>query len=193
VANTGASCGNATNPCQESGFGMFLLVRAPIGPLNVNGLAWYTTGDSQRAPGAGAGSNTVKLNKDSDKLPMPWVGGGWFNGGGAYMGEWVLGLSTIGNPGPPGIGGTFGDPTGTYGFGASASYAITPAFTVGGGAAFIGASDAAAVWGDNVIELDAGLTYRFNPNVTFNLFAGYMIPDKGDNAWGTAFRTVFSF
>jgi predicted porin len=125
---------------------------------------------------------------------MPWQGGGWFNGGGAYMGEWLLGLSTIGNPGPNGVAGpTFGDPTGTYGLGASASYAITPDLSVGGGVAFIGATDAPGVWGDNAIELDAGLNYRFNPNVVFNLFAGYIFPDTGDNAYALAFRTQYSF
>ena len=194
IAAAGANCGN---PCQEAGFGGFVLARIPVGPLTVNALGWYTEGDQNRPPGGGAqgaGSNTVRLTADSDKLPMPWQGGGWFNGGGAYMGEWMLGLSTIGNPGPGGVAGqTFGDPTGTYGIGSSVIYALTPALSIGGGGAYIGASDQGGVWGDYVIELDAGLTYRFNPNVTFNLFAGYMFPDSGDDAWGAAFRTVFSF
>jgi hypothetical protein len=194
IPAVGANCGN---PCEESGYGAFLLARIPVGPLSVNALGWYTSGDENRQPGGGAqgaGSNTVRLTADSDKLPMPWQGGGWFNGGGAYMGEWMLGLSTIGNPGPSGVAGpTFGDPTGTYGFGASAIYALTPALSFGGGAAYIGASDQSGIWGDWVLEIDAGLTYRFNPNVTFNLFAGYLFPDSGDDAWGAAFRTVFAF
>ena len=186
----------ADQRAKRAGFGAFVLARIPIGPLTVNALGWYTEGDQNRPPGGGAqgaGSNTVRLTADSDKLPMPWQGGGWFNGGGAYMGEWMLGLSTIGNPGPGGVAGqTFGDPTGTYGVGSSVIYALTPALSIGGGGAYIGASDQGGIWGDYVIELDAGLTYRFNPNVTFNLFAGYMFPDSGDDAWGAAFRTVFS-
>ncbi len=43
------------------------------------------------------------------------------------------------------------------------------------------------------IELDAGVTYRFNPNVTVNLIGGYIIPDSGDDAWGVAFRTQYAF
>ena len=29
------------------------------------------------------------------------------------------------------------------------------------------------------IEIDAGATYRFNPNLMFNLFGGRMFPDYG--------------
>jgi predicted porin len=110
------------------------------------------------------------------------------------MGEWLLGLSTIGNPGPSGVGDTFGDPTGTYGLGGSVIYSLTPALSIGGGVAYIGATDADSPdWGEYVIEIDAGLTYRFNPNTTMNLFAGYMFGDQGDDAWGAAWRTNFSF
>ena len=42
-------------------------------------------------------------------------------------------------------------------------------------------------------EIDAGATYRFNPNLVFNLFGGFMIPDEGDEAWAVAFRTQYSF
>ena len=196
-AYNAAVINNCGQPCEESGYGGFLLARLPAGPVNVNVLGWYTSGDEIRQPGGGAqgaGSNTVRLVEDSDKLPMPWQGGGWFNGGGAYMGEWLLGLSTIGNPGPGSVAGqTFGDPTGTYGFGASGIYALTPALSLGGGAAYIGASDADGVWGGYAIELDAGVTYRFNPNVTVNLIGGYIIPDSGDDAWGVAFRTQYAF
>jgi len=194
IGAAGASCGPT---CQEAGYGGFILARIPVGPVSVNALGWYTSGDQTRPPGGGAtgaNSNTTRLTQDSDKLPMPWAGGGWFNGGGSYMGEWLLGLSTIGNPGPGGVAGqTFGDPTGTYGLGASGVYALTPALSFGGGVAYIGASDQDGVWGSNVIEIDAGANYRFNPNVIFNLIAGYMIPDSGDSAWGVAFRTMYSF
>jgi hypothetical protein len=193
ISTPGAAC----SPCDESGYGGFVLVRVPVGPVNVNAIGWYTSGDDTRPPGggaAGAGSNTVRLTKDSDKLPGVWNGGGWFNGGGAYMGEWLLGLSSIGNPGPSGVAGpTFGDPTGTYGVGGSAQYSLTPALSLGGGVAYIGASDAAGVWGDWAWEFDGGLNYRFNPNVVFNLIGGYIVPDQGDEAWGVAFRTQFSF
>lgn len=185
----GATCGTT---CEESGFGVFVLARVPVGPVNVNALGWYTTGDANRTPGSGSGSST-RLTQDSDKLPIPWSGGSWFNGGGAYMGEFLLGLSTTGNASgnpPP----TFGDPTGTFGVGASATYAITPALSVGGGVAYMGASDSdSPAWGSGVIEIDAGLTYRFNPNVTMNVFGGYMIPDQGDSAWGLVWRTVYAF
>jgi hypothetical protein len=196
-AYIGAPINNCGQPCEEAGYGGFLLARLPVGPVSVNALGWYTSGDDVRQPGGGAqraGSTTVRLTEDSDKLPMPWNGGGWFNGGGAYMGEWLLGLSSIGNPGPGSVAGpTFGDPTGTYGVGASGIYALTPALSVGGGAAYIGASDADGVWGEYAIEFDAGLNYRFNPNVVLNLIGGYVIGDRGDDAWGVAFRTQYSF
>jgi hypothetical protein len=194
-----ATCGQ---PCEEAGYGGFVLARLPVGPVSVNALGWYTSGDDVRQPGGGtgrgnqvgAGSTAVRLTQDSDKLPSPWEGGSWFNGGGAYMGEWLLGLSTIGNPGPDDVAGnTFGDPSGTYGFGGSGIYALTPALSVGGGVAWIGATDADGIWGEYAIEFDAGLNYRFNPNVVLNLFGGYIIADRGDDAWGVAFRTMYSF
>jgi hypothetical protein len=190
-----AAISNCGQPCEEAGYGGYLLARFPVGPLNLNALGWYTSGDDVRGPGGPLkGSNVVQLTQDSDKLPMPWNGGGWFNGGGAYMGEWQLGLSSIGNPGPTGVtGDTFGDPTGTYGFGTSAIYALTPALSFGGGVAYIGASDAQGDWGDWVFEIDGGANYRFNANVVINLIAGYMIPDSGDEGWGVAFRTQYSF
>jgi hypothetical protein len=197
-AYNAAVISNCGQPCEESGYGGFLLARLPVGPVSVNALGWYTSGDDVRqpggGPGVGTGSTNVRLTQDSDKLPMPWEGGGWFNGGGAYMGEWLLGLSTIGNPGPDQVAGnTFGDPTGTYGVGASGIYALTPALSAGGGVAYIGASDADGVWGEYAIEFDAGLNYRFNPNVVLNLIGGYIIGDRGDDAWGVAFRTQYAF
>ena len=81
----------------------------------------------------------------------------------------------------------------TAGFGGSASYALTPALSVGGGAAYVGATDAAGPYGDFVIEIDGGATYRFNPNLVFNLFGGVLFPDSGDTAWAVTFRTQYSF
>ena len=79
------------------------------------------------------------------------------------------------------------------GSGASVSYAVTPALSVGGGAAYVLATDAAGPYGDALFEFDAGATYRFNPNLVFNLFGGFMMPDEGDEAWALAFRTQYSF
>ena len=42
-----------TNPCQEAGFGAFVLARIPIGPLTVNALGWYTEGDQNRPTAEG--------------------------------------------------------------------------------------------------------------------------------------------
>jgi hypothetical protein len=190
------------NPFDESGFGAFLEARLPVGPLSVLAMGWYTTGDdtvgpANCVPGAPAtcDSNTPgsarTLTKDSDKLPVPESGASWFGGGAPYIAEWLLGNSSIG---APGIGQVhYADPSGTYGVGASASYALTPAFSVGGGAAWVGATDQQGPYGDWLFEIDAGATYRFNPNLVFNLFAGYMIPDSNDEAWAVAFRTQYSF
>ena len=57
----------------------------------------------------------------------------------------------------------------------------------------MGATDAAGPYGDWVFEIDAGATYRFNPNLVFNLFGGVMTPDSGDTAWAVTFRTQYSF
>jgi hypothetical protein len=186
----------AGNPFDETGFGAYVTARVPIGPLNVFAVGWYTTGDSTVGP-AGCGTNTgcdtsnYNLTKDSDKLPNPDSGAGWFGGGGPFIAEWLFGNSSIGAPGVGQI--QYADPTGTYGIGASATYALTPALSVGGGVAYVGATDADGVYGSNLFEIDGGATYRFNPNLAFNLFLGYMIPDKGDSAWAAAFRTQYSF
>jgi hypothetical protein len=167
-------------------------------------IGWYTTGDDTVGPAncAGVGSNAGcgptgitgaarTLTKDSDKLPIPESGAGWFGGGGPYIAEWLFGNSSIG---APGIGQVhYADPTGTWGLGASASYALTPAFSVGGGVAYVMATDADGPYGESLLEIDAGATYRFNPNLVFNLFGGFMIPDDGDEAWAVAFRTQYSF
>ncbi|MGH7358310.1 MAG: hypothetical protein ACREJR_05795, partial [Candidatus Rokuibacteriota bacterium] len=147
----GASC----NPCSEEGFGAFVTARFPVGPVSLFVVGWYTTGDDTVGPAGcvGAGSNAGcsaqgaarTLTKDSDKLPIPESGAGWFGGGGPYIAEWLFGNSSIG---APSIGQVqYADPTGTWGAGASVSYAITPALSVGGGAAYVMATDAAGVYG----------------------------------------------
>jgi hypothetical protein len=196
-----AASAGAGDPFSEEGFGAFVTVRVPIGPLSVFAVGWYTTGDDTVGPAGCAGPNnasgclaasaTRTLTKDSDKLPIPESAAGWFGGGGPYIAEWLFGNSTIG---APGIGQVqYADPTGTYGVGASVSYAVSSALSVGGGVAYVGATDAAGVYGDSLFEIDAGASYRFNPNLVFNLFGGFMLPDEGDEAWAVAFRTQYSF
>jgi hypothetical protein len=197
-----SNCGNATNPCQESGYGIFASARIPVGPVSVFASGWYTTGDNtigpattvNTAPGVtsgGSGGATIPgpLVNDSDKLPLP-LGGAGYNAG-PYIAEWLFGNVLVGSPG---IGQRqYNDPTGTYGIGASATYALTPQLSVGGGVGFVGATDAKGPYGDSLIEIDAGIVYRLNANLTITGFAGYMIPDTGDPAWGALFRTQYSF
>jgi len=190
------------SPFSESGFGAFVTAQVPVGPVNVFAVGWYTTGDdtvgpANCVPGAPGtcDSNTPgasrRLTKDSDKLPIPESGGGWFGGGGPFIAEWLFGNSSIG---APGIGqAQYADPTGTYGIGASATYALTPALSFGGGAAYVGATDQDGPYGSSLFEIDGGATYRFNPNLVFNLFGGVMIPDDGDLAYALTFRTQYSF
>lgn len=197
----GAAAG--TGPFEESGFGGFVSARAPIGPVNLFALFWYTTGDDTVGPGscqptpanpaAGCGAQARTLTKDSDKLPLPDAAASWFGGGGPFIAEWLFGNSSIGAPGPSRGQLQYADPTGTWGLGASATYSVTPALSVGGGVAYVMATDAPGPYGDSLFEIDAGVTYRFNPNVVMNLFAGYLIPDQGDNAWAVAWRTQFGF
>ena len=101
-------------------------------------------------------------------------------------------MQTIGGP-PEGVSPTYAEIPGTYGIGGAAMLAITPSLSVGGGAAFVGASDAKGLFGDNIIEVDAGVFYTLNANLSIQGLAGYIFPDKGDNAWGAAVRTVFNF
>ena len=189
------------DPFSEEGFGAFVTARIPVGPLSVFAVGWYTTGDDTVGPagcttvGSNAGCSAVAgartLTKDSDKLPIPESGAGWFGGGGPYIAEWLFGNSSIG---APSIGQVhYADPTGTWGLGGSVTYALTPAVSVGGGAAYVMATDAAGPYGDALFEIDAGATYRFNPNLVFNLFGGVMLPDEGDMAWAMTFRTQYSF
>jgi hypothetical protein len=181
---------------EESGYGGYVIARAPVGPVNVNAIFWYTSGDDTRGPCgqvvAGGCNSNGPLTKDSDKLPIPVTGSGWNNSGMPFVAEWLGGLPTIGNPA---VGqDLYNDPTGTWGVGGSATFALTPALSVGGGVAWVNATDAQSPkWGDWVFEIDGGLIYRFNPNVTMNLLAGYLIPDENDSAWALAWRTQFAF
>ena len=71
--------------------------------------------------------------------------------------------------------------------------AITPSLSVGAGAAFVGATDRVGLFGKDIIEIDGGVFYTLNANLSIQGIAGYLFPDKGDNAWGAAVRTVFNF
>jgi len=196
----------ATSPFTESGFGAFVTAQIPVGPVNVFVSGWYTSGDDQVGPagcGITGGGVVVKntnvgcsaqgsarvLNKDSDKLPVPESGAAWGNG--PYIAEWLFGNVSIGGPSVGQV--HYNDATGTYGLGASATYALTPALSFGGGLAYVAATDQAGPYGEWMFELDAGTTYRFNPNLVFNLFGGIMNPDQGDMAWAITFRTQYSF
>jgi hypothetical protein len=199
---------SASSPFSESGFGGFVSAQVPIGSFSLFGIGWYTTGDSQVGPagcgiteagvvverstaGCGAQGAARVLNRDSDKLPTPEAGAGWFGGGGPFIAEWLLGSASLGNPFTGQV--AYADPSGTWGVGASVSYSVSPALSIGGGVAYVGASDAAGPFGDALFEIDAGATYRFNANLVFDLFGGYLVPDAGDNAWGLAFRTQYQF
>ena len=188
-----------TGPFDESGYGGFATARLPVGPVSLFVVGWYTSGDDTIGPAGCTGPTKLtncdtanyNLTQDSDKLPLPIGAASWFGGGGPYIAEWLFGNSSIGAPGVGQV--QYADPTGTYGVGASATYAITPALSVGGGAAYVLASDADGPYGDSLFEFDAGANYRFNPNLVFNLFGGFLIPDSGDEAWAVAFRTQYSF
>ncbi len=200
----------AGNPFTEEGFGFFATAQIPIGPLSVFASGWYTTGDENVGP-AGCGVNAAgvvvpgtnvgcgapgapgvsprRLPADSDKLPVPESGASWGNG--PFIAEWLFGNASIGGPSVGQV--HYNDNSGTWGLGASVTYALTPAFSFGGGAAYVMATDQQGPYGDSLFEIDAGATYRFNPNLVFNLFGGVMLPDKGDMAYAFTFRTQYSF
>jgi hypothetical protein len=152
-------------------------------------------------------NNSTNLLGDSDRLPLPITQASWSSV--PYVMEFIRGLASIG---APGFGSThYSDSTGTYGVGGSAIYSITPAFSVGGGVGYLAATEdsqtcvvisggtftptrcGGGVYGDWVVELDAGAVYRYNPNLTLSLLGGVAFPDEGDTAWGVTFRTQFSF
>jgi hypothetical protein len=160
-------------------------------------------------PGLDFSTNAQSYNlvQKSDKLPLPDAGASWANG--PFIMEFIKGLATIG---APGFGSThYSDPTGTYGVGGSATYSLTPALSIGGGIGYLAATEdskqcaivvggtlrlsrcGGGVYGDSVIEFDAGIIWRYNPNLTITGIVGYAIPDEGDDAWGAVFRTQFSF
>jgi hypothetical protein len=194
--------GSGSATFEESGYGILGVVRAPVGPVSVWGVGWYTSGDENRGPAncLGAGTNAGcgapgVLTADSDKLPIPIQGASWINAGAPFIGEGLFGYPTIGGPGPPGQTSVqYADVTGTYGLGGSATFAVTPAFSVGGGVAYVAASDdAQGPYGDWVFDIDGGAIWRFNQNVTITGIGSYLIPDSGDEGWMLAFRTQFSF
>ena len=186
LACVGALCGGKRT-AEEKGWGVDVAARIPVGPLTVNVQGWYTSGDSLRGPAA---QSNGKITKDSDKLPIPDQADSWYTK--PLIAEAFAGYQTIG--GPPNANSNFyADKTGTYGIGTSALYAVTPALTLGGGVAYVGASDAKGPFGDNVFEVDGGLFYTINANLRFQGIISYLIPDEGDNAWGAIFRTQFSF
>ncbi len=188
---------------EESGWGLQLTGQAPIGPVQTWVNGWYTTGDDNRIPGSKASkfrapgpgqdfstvSNTTRLNEDSDKLPIPIFATSWL--GAPFQSEFMLGIRTLGVPfvGSP----LYLDPTGTFGAGLSGIYRLTPAVSVGAGYGYIGATEDNGIFGDNVHEIDGGVLYSYNPNLSFQFIAGYLIPDEGDNAWAAMFRTRFAF
>jgi hypothetical protein len=153
-------------------------------------------------------NNSTKLVGDTDRLPLPDTQASWSSV--PYVMEFIRGLASIG---APGFGSThYSDSTGTWGIGGSAIYSITPAFSVGGGVGYLAAVEdtqgcafltttgaivtsrcGGGVYGDWVFEFDAGVVWRYNPNLTISLLAGYAVPDEGDDAWGLTFRTQFSF
>ncbi|MBI4014217.1 MAG: hypothetical protein HY359_18010 [Candidatus Rokubacteria bacterium] len=216
------------NLVEESGWGLQFVGQVPLGPLATWWQAWYTSGDKARPTGGGCAdvtvhpacgkliqgldfstqANSTNLLGDSDKLPIPITGASWGNV--PFVAEFLRGMFLVG---APGFGSThYADATGTWGIGGSATYALTPAFSLGGGVAFLAATEdsqgcvvtglpggpvstrcGGGVYGDNAIEIDGGVIWRYNPNLTITGLAGYVVPDEGDDAWGVTFRTQFSF
>ncbi len=179
--------------------------RAPGSNTEANGVKFQPTTNGKKTcvnnfnpangcftgNGAGAnGENGSPLIKNSDKLPQPEDQGGWYSR--PLIAEILLGMQTIGGP-PEGASPLYASKTGTYGIGGAAMLAILPSLTVGGGATYVGASDADGLFGKNVFEFDGGVFYTVNANMSIQGIAGYLVPDVGDNAWGAAFRTIYRF
>jgi hypothetical protein len=189
---------NSNNTAEESGYGLIATAAIPIGPINVGLQGWYTSGDASAGPAntppcpAYSSSNGC-LRGDSDKLPMVADEDSWV--GLTYVAGWLFGTGTgIGGPGGGSSYSTYCcDMTGTYGLGGQVTYAVTPDFTVGGGVAFVGATDQAALWGDNLIEVDGGFNYRVNANLSFQVHGGVLFPDLGDTAYGAGWRARYTF
>ncbi|MGH2651030.1 MAG: hypothetical protein ACRDHK_07465, partial [Actinomycetota bacterium] len=184
---------------EESGFGLQATARVPFGPVNTWFHGWYTTGDENQPLSAGttaqAGATRV-LTKDSDKLPLPISGASWLSA--PFVAEFITCNRTVGSPavGQP----LYCDPSGLWGVGASAIYALTPAISLAGGVAYVAATEEtkiagakSAPFGDNAFEIDVGALYTYNTNLSFQLVAGYVIADKDDDAWGIIYRMRFAF
>jgi hypothetical protein len=205
---------------EEKGWGVNFTARVPIGPVSTWFNAWYTTGDERRpvgtprATGAPSSalnvgqdfstvSNTTRLNQDSDKLPVPIAGASWL--GAPFIGELLNHSRTTGNI-------SFGQPlyndwSGTWGVGGSAIYAILPSLSVGGGVAFVAPSETNnsvaacnSIFCDWAFEIDGGVLWTVNPQLSMQLVGSYILPDGGglfntggDDAWGVVWRTLFAF
>ena len=144
-------CDN-NNTAQEKGWGIIATAGIPIGPINVGLQGWYTSGDGTAGPAntppcpAYSSSNGCQTG-DSDKLPMIADEDSWV--GLTYVAGWLFGTGTgIGGPGGGSNYSTYCcDMTGTYGLGGQVTYALTPDFTIGGGVAYVGATDQGGFWG----------------------------------------------
>ena len=123
-------------------------------------------------------------------LPTPDDEGSWYNR--PLIAEIFYGMQTIGGP-PEGTSANYAQMQGTAGIGASATIAITPALTLGGGVAYVGASDKSGLFGSGLFEIDGGLFYQMYSNVSLQGVAGVLFPETGDTAWGAALRTRFAF
>jgi hypothetical protein len=191
------------NNIKESGYGVQGTVRVPFGPIQTWFHGWYTSGDEnrivgsaasrERAPGPGQDFSTIpnstRLNADSDKLPMITNGASWLSV--PFVAEELTGSRTTGNisKGQP----LYDDPSGTYGVGGSAIYALTPAVSLGAGVGYVAATEDNGVFGDFAFEVDGGILYTYNANLSFQGVAGYIIPDSGDDAWSLIWRARFAF
>ncbi len=206
---------SATNQAniKEKGFGFMGTAQVPVGPLAVWGHGWWMRGDENRIVGGGDGlcgacnpsstkniavgqdwavnSNTTRLNKNSDKLPLPAANDSYNSA--PYVGEWLTGLGIWGGPTGMNANAIGADETGTWGVGGSVLFSLLPNFTVGGGVAYVEPETGTATFGDRIIEVDAGAAYKVNANQSIDLLAGYLFPDKGDDAWGVGVRTRFAF
>lgn len=191
-AANAATCGGPTRPCRERGFGLVGSALIPVSAVDVVVAGWLTSGDATRGP---AGGSRAILSQNSDRLPIPARAQSWYNP--PFIAEWV---GSTGLFGAPVIGQTLlQDLSGTHGGGVSAQYGLAKDLTLGLGVAYVGATDAPQVvgtrggWGDWVFEVDAGLIYRFNPNLAITGLLGYLVPERNDPAWAAGFRTQFAF
>jgi hypothetical protein len=204
---TGPVCNGSAAPnganIEESGYGLQATVRVPFGPIQTWFHGWYTSGDENRIVGSSDSAtrirqpgqdfstvpNSTRLIADSDKLPMITNGASWLSV--PFVAEELTGSRTTGNisKGQP----LYDDPSGTYGVGGSAIYALTPAVSLGAGVGYVAATEDNGVFGDFAFEMDGGILYTVNANLSFQGVAGYIIPDQGDDAWSLIWRARFAF